>query len=340
MSAVTATRVELSTAQLLLRWDQERPRSKQLEFGMSELGECRRRAGYRLAGVTPSNPGGSVQAVMGTAVHDAVASIYHQMQAMGLIPAEDLIEHEVRFAGILGHLDRYEARQRRVVDTKTTTSRWLQKLRIYGPTTANLWQVHTYGAALIAEGHPVERIAIDYLARDTGEEHRWEGDFDPQVVRDALEWVRTVRQTPLEWLSRDYAPESQFCQHCPFFTVCWDGAVPDRDPRSVLFVEHPDGAEWAAKLEQARADEADAKARAARAKGALDALRPDDTSVLVDVGYEHLLRFSVRVSKRLDGDAVRADYHAAGGRPPEKESTAVYLDFVPRPADPGEESAA
>jgi hypothetical protein len=322
---------ELTTAALLLLWDQRRPRTLQAEFGISELGQCRRRAGYRLNGIEPSNVGGSVQAVMGTAVHDAVASVYHELQAAGIIPAEDLIEYEVRFAGILGHLDRYEAAAHRIIDTKTTTSRWLGHLKIYGPSLANLWQVHTYAAALIAEGRRVDEVAIDYLARDTGEEFRWTGPFEPTRVRDALDWVRTVRTTPLEWLARDYDRDSPFCQHCPFLAVCWSGGVPDRDPRSVLFIEDPDGAKWAGKLEQARADEADAKRRVTEAKGALDALRPDDTTELVDVGYEHLLRFRLSEQRRLDGGAVRAEYAAAGQKPPTKQTVVTYVDFVPRP---------
>lgn len=322
---------ELTTAQLLLRWDQTRARSQQREFGMSELGECRRRAGYRLAGTEPTNPSGSVQAVMGTAVHAAVENVYRHLQAAGLIPADDLVEHEVRFAGILGHLDRYIAGSGTLVDTKTTTSRWLSKIRVYGPPKSNLWQVNAYAAALIAEKHPVRRIVIDYLARDTGDEHRWSGTFDPLAVKDALEWVRLVRDTPLQWLPRDYEPDSQFCAHCPFYDRCWDGAVPNRDPRSVLFVERPDARRWAEQLEQARADEAAAKARAAEAKGALDALRPDhadDEPVLMDVGYERLLRWRRVTSSRLDSDAVKAEYAKVGAKPPMKESTATYLEFV------------
>ncbi len=329
----TATDVELSTAQLLLRWDQTRARSQQLGFGMSELGQCRRRAGYGLAGTEPTNPSGSVQAVMGTAVHAAVENVYRQMRAAGLLPADDLIEHEVRFAGILGHLDRYVAASATLVDTKTTTSRWLERIKVYGPPKPNLWQVNGYAAALIAEKHPVRRIVIDYLARDTGEEYRWTGRFEPLLVREALEWVRTIRDTPIEYLSRDFEPTSQFCAHCPFFALCWDGAVPNRDLRSVLFVEKPDAVAWAAQLEQARADKADAEKREAEAKGALDALRPDgadDEPVIVDVGYERPLRWRRVTSRRLNSTQVKAEYRRVGAVPPMKESTSTYLEFVAR----------
>jgi CRISPR/Cas system-associated exonuclease Cas4 (RecB family) len=325
-----------TTAELLLEWDRRRPRSQQREFGMSELGGCRRRAGYRLAGVEPTNAGSSVQAVMGTAIHDAVAAVLAETAA-----PDDLVEHEVRFAGVLGHLDRYEAAAARLIDVKTTSSRWLAKLKAAGqPTTPHLWQVHAYAAALIAEGRPVRELAIDYLARDTGEQWRWTGRFDPLVVREALEWVRTVRETELEFLPRDYEPDGPFCQHCPFFRTCWDGGVPGRDPRSVLYVEDPDAAGWVAKLERARADLADAKRREAEAKGALDALRTIDgpDAEIIDVGPDagRAVRFVVSDVKRLDSDAVRAEYRKAGAEPPMKPSRSVRVELVARPERPAE----
>lgn len=320
-----------TTAELLLAWDQRRPRSKQTEFGMSELGGCRRRAGYRLAGVEPTNAGGSVQAVMGTAIHAAVESVFAEMQTAGLIPADDLVEHEVRFAGILGHLDRYEAATGDLIDVKTTSDRWLAKLRAGGdPPQSHLWQVHGYAAALIAEGRPVKRLVIDYLARDSGEEWRWTGKFNPAIVKEALTWVKTVRETELKFLPRDHQPDSAWCEHCPFFDTCWDGGVPGRDPRSVLYAEDPDATRWADQLEGARKAKAAAEALEKEAKGALDAVRPNQAGTeLVDVGYPGgVLRFTVVTSERLDSDAVKREYKKAGALPPTKPSTSVRLEIV------------
>lgn len=317
-----------TTAELLLAWDRRRPRSQQTEFGMSELGDCRRRAGYRLAGVQPTNAGGSVQAVMGTAVHEAVARVLRELQSEGLIPADALIEHPVTFAGILGHLDLFDESE--VTDTKSTSSRWLAKLKVNGPTRANLWQTHGYGAGLIAQGRKVRRINIDYIARDTGEQWRWTGPFEPSHVRDALAWVQEVRSTPLDDLPRDHDPDGPFCSHCPFFDRCWEGYVPDRDRRSVLYVEDPDAAAWAARLEDARERKAAAAADEAEAKGALDALRPDenDDQTVEITGYDKALRWTVRTSHRLNTTQVRQDYAAAGRRVPENTSRTVRLDLI------------
>lgn len=320
-----------STSELLLAWDQQRPRSQQREIGWSEIGGCRRRAGYRLAGTEPTNPGSSVQAVLGTAIHDAIAAILAQTAG-----PNDLAEHRVTFAGVVGTLDRYEADTFTVVDVKTTTSRWLEHIRIYGPDRDHLWQTTGYGAALIAEGRKVRWLRIDYIARDTGEEHSVVRPFDVNVLRDALDWIDAVRQTPLEMLNRDYEPDSSFCGHCPFFDPtgtagCWEGAVPDRDLRSVLFVEDPDARGWAERLWKAQADKRDAAKREKEAKGALDALRPNDEgSQLVDVGFDVPLKFRVsKPQKRLDNDRVRAEYRAAGATPPIKETKqSIVIQFA------------
>ncbi len=318
-----------ATSDLLLQWDRRRPRAQQREFGMSELGGCRRRAGYRLAGTEPTNSGGSVQAVMGTAIHGAIAEVLEEVKEPG-----DLVEHPVTFAGILGHLDRYEAATATVVDTKTTSSRWLDHLRKNGPGQQHRWQVSAYAAALLAEGYKVRRVRIDYLARDTGEEWLWEEAFDPQNVRDALEWVRVVRETPLEMLPRDYAPDSAFCGGCSFRDTCWEGAIPDRDKRSVLYVENPDAAMWAQKLWDAREAKKAAEKLEAEARGALDAIRPnDDGKEVVDVGWRLPIEFRVTTTKRIDTSAVKAEYAKAGAEPPYREGQPTVVVGFGKPVE-------
>lgn len=306
-----------STSELLLAWDRQRPRAQQRQLGWSEIGGCKRRAGYRLAGVQPTNPGGSVQAVLGTAIHDAIASILAETAG-----PNDLAEFRVEFAGIVGHLDRYEADTFTIVDVKTTTSRWLEHIRIYGPDKDHRWQTHGYAASLITAGKKVRWVRIDYIARDTGEEYSVVERFDPQVLRDALNWIDEVRTADVEDLPREYAPDGPFCQHCPFFDVCWEGHVADRDPRSVLFVEDPDARAWAERLWQAQRDVEDAKKRIEEARGALDAIRPNDEGVaIVDVGGPAPLKFIVgKPQKRLDTEQVKREYLAVGAKPPMKET--------------------
>lgn len=302
-----------TTSSLLLQWDQRRPRSQQRTIGMSELGGCKRRAGYRLAGQEPTDAGGSVQAVMGTAIHDAVAAILAETAG-----PDDLAEYEVEFAGIVGHIDRYSPRV--LTDVKTTSSRWLEHIKVHGPEKSHLYQTAGYAAALIKLGHPVQTIRIDYLARDTGEEWSHVRPFEMAEVAEALAWLAEVRDTDIEMLPRQYDPDGPFCSHCPFRTVCWDGGVFGRDPRSVLYVEDPNAAKWAQQLWDAKRAKEAATVLETEAKGALDAIRPNVTGTeVVDVGWERPIVFKVtKAAERLDSKAVRAEYRAAGAEPPVK----------------------
>ena len=265
-----------TTTELLYEWDRRRPRSQQTEIGMSDIGGCERRAGYRMAGTVPSNAGGSMQAILGSAVHEAVADILLQLNVPG-----DIAETEVRFGGILGHFDRYHAAEKLVVDVKTTSSRWLESIKVNGADYQHRWQVALYGAGLWkTHGVPVERVRIDYIARDTGEEYNWPNlagaPFDPRDVRDAMQWLNNVRSVPVGMLPRKYLPDSKFCGTCPFAGDCWEGAVVGRSPLSVIYLEDPDAEQRAEDLFQIRKQIKALKEQEVVLKGSLDAIRPDD----------------------------------------------------------------
>lgn len=318
-----------STAELLLRADWERPRTKQHALGMSDLGGCRRRAGYQVHGYPHEKPSGSVQAVIGTAVHDAVDAALVKMREQGLIPPDSVINEEVRFGGIIGHPDLYV---RPVLRDVKTVGYDLQVAgyQLKGPPRRHLWQVMTYAAALIVQGLPVTEVQLDYLVRDSGRTWLWSGPFDYGRVTEAMNWLDQIRETPLEWLARDYAPDSAQCRHCPFSTRCWAGHVIDRDERSVLLVEDEDAVGWAKKLEDARERKRIAEQDEARAKGALDALRPnaEGRGEVQLEGFPYVLRWTVTGRRSLDADQVRADYARAGGNPPLKTRDSVKLELV------------
>lgn len=281
-----------TTAELLLLADQQRPRTQQVQIGFSDLGGCRKRAGYKLALTPHVNTAGSIQAAIGTGVHDLVAKVLAEQVEDG-----DLVEHQVSFAGITGRLDRYEAATRTVRDTKTTSARWLEHIKLHGAEDGHWWQVSCYAAGLIEQGTPVEYVAIEYLARDTGEEYVLSKPFDPaHDVRDALLWLRNVRDTPLDALPRDYDPDSQYCRGCPYGGldggICWEGHIPGRDLRSVLYAEDPDAGKWAQKLWEARQNKAAHAADEAQAKGALSAI-VDPGGIPTKCG-EHWLRYDAR----------------------------------------------
>jgi hypothetical protein len=317
---------DVSSAQLLLAWQNKQTAQRKPGLSFSAIGGCRRRAGYLMAGTPATNASASVQSAMGSAAHDWIA-----LAAKEQCP-DDLVEHEVEFAGIFGTLDRFHDGE--LIDSKTTSSRWLDKVKANGISRTWRYQTAGYAAGLIKQGYTVRTIRLDVLARDTGEEWQHTRPFDPTEVADAMAWVDFVRSSELDMLPRDYDPNGPMCQGCPFFQTCWDGAVPDRSPYSVLFVEDPDAAFWAKQLLDARRTKADAKELEDQARGALDALRPneDGKSDPVDVGLSDFnLQWTVTHPQRLNSDLVRAEYAKVGARPPMNSSTEVRLAFVPKP---------
>jgi len=323
-----------TSAQLLLAWQTKQTAQRKPGLSFSALGGCHRRAGYLLAGTTPTNESASVQSAMGSAAHDKIAEA-----ARELFP-DDLVEHPVEFAGIPGTLDRYDVARRELIDTKTTSSRWLAHVKLHGISREWRYQTAGYAAGLHKQGHKVRTIRLDVLARDTGEEWTTTRRFDPKEVAEALEWVNNIRSVPLEMTNRDYLPDSPFCAGCPFRDTCWGDSIPDRSPLSVLYVDDPDARKWAEQLAGARAVIAEAKKLEAEAKGALDALRPNTTgrSDPVDIGWDWDLQWTVSQTTRLGTGLVRAEYAKAGAKPPTNTSTSTKLGFVPKP-DPREEEA-
>lgn len=316
-----------TSAQLLLAWQNKQTAKRKPGLSFSAIGGCHRRAGYLLAGTPATNASGSVQSAMGSAAHDKIAEAAREM-----FP-NDLVEHRVEFAGISGTLDRFDAERGELIDTKTTSDRWLQHIKIYGISREWKFQTAGYAAGLMQQGHKVRTIRLDVLARDTGEEWQDTRKFDVREVGEAFEWVRAVRETPLDMLNRDYEPDGPMCKGCPFFDACWEGATVGRDKRSVLLVEDPDKAKWARQLWDARQLKKQAEALEAEARGALDALRPvtEGSSDLIDVGFEHLLKWTVSTPQRLNAEAVRAEYAKVGAKPPIKDSKpTVKLEFVSR----------
>lgn len=304
-----------STTELLLAWDAQRPRSQQVEMGMSKLGSCRRQAGYHLQGYPPDEDyeKNEVQTILGTSIHEAAAAA-----ARMFVPGAQTESLEVRFGGLLGHPDIYLDGV--VRDIKTVGyAMQLEQRRQLGPPQRERYQVHTYGAGLILAELPVHTVEIDYIDRGSGAEYLFSEPFSVDVVAEAMAWLDDVRSTDITLLSRDYRPDSAFCQHCPYFERCWD-APRGTDDRHVLFVDNPDAPGWVVKLLAAQAERKDAGEWEADAKGALDALRTvsrPGESEDIDVGSDYLVRFSVtRGRTSPDMAKIAVDYQRAGARPP------------------------
>lgn len=329
-----------STREVLLAFDAARPRTQQVEIGMSALGGCRRQTGYRLAGLPPDpewEPD-NIQAILGTAIHQAAAE-----GVLLLVPGARAEDLEVMFGGLKGHPDVYYDGVVRDVKTKGYGSIQLEMIRQRGPSRGELFQVHCYAAGLILKGYPVHTVELDYIARDSGEEFLYSEPFSMAVVTEAMDWLRDVREAPVALLERDYRPDSGRCRSCEFFTRCWE-APRGTDDRSVLFRDHPDAADWSVRLLAAREAEKAGKSAAEDAKGALGGLRsvsrPGEAELL-DVGLDgRVMKISVQRGRESpDMAQIAADYKRAGARPPMKRGDPVIaITFVkpPRPrAEPG-----
>jgi len=344
-----------TTTGFLLAWDAGRPRTQQAEMGMSALGSCRRQAGYHLQGYEADEgfQFSGIQAVLGSAIHQVAADAArklagrpahtgHDIQAThGEAAPQILIENvEVRFGGLTGHPDLYYDGIVRDIKTLGYTMQ-LEDRRQRGPRQRERWQVHTYGAGLIIAGYPVRTVQLDYVARDSGQEYLHEEPFDAAVVGEAMTWLEDVRKTTAELLPRDYRPDSATCRSCPYFRRCWN-AEPGTDDRHVLFIDNPDAAFWAQKLEAARAVKKRAEADEADARGALDALRsvqrPGEREEIAVPGMERVIRFRVgRGRSSPDMAKIAVDYRNAGGaRPPMKQGEPVIsVNLVKPKTQPG-----
>ena len=305
-------------------------------MGMSSVGGCRRRAGYEWNEVPETDDGGSVQAVLGTLTHDGLGSV-----ARKVVGDANVIELEVMFAGVLGHLDFLwidpETGEATIIDWKTTGHFHFLHVVEEGPSLNELFQTVLYAAGAARLGYEVVEIILDYVDRDTGEHFRYRRAFDLDELRAALRWLDGVRETPLEALPREFRPGSPWCNRCPFRTDCWGSYQrPGRSPLTALFIEHPDAAWWRDQLAEGRDMERDGKKQAKDARGALEAVMPIDAigqksaPCVVDEDGPAIV-WSIGEDVRTDLDRVRLDYAAWGREVPVTRTRKVTTKIVPRP---------
>lgn len=328
-----------TATELLAAWDSQRPRSQQKTLGMSALGGCRRRAGYMAQGF-PEDAGfdkrRNVQAILGTAVHEALVKAAKLDPA--LPPGSILDDAVVEFAGVTGHPDLFVEPVLR--DFKTIGyATQLAKVKTKGPSRQHRWQVAFYAAALILAGYHVESVEIDYIVRDSGEEYIWSGPFSMDDVRDAMAWLKVVRETHVSKLTRDFRPDSGTCAGCPFYQRCWQKeATPGRNLLTALWNDWPMAASWVGRMEAARELRDEAEQALKDAQGALDRLRtvtePGESELVEVPGMgDLLLRFSVQWGRlTYDHERIDADYARVGAEVPKRRGEPrVSVSVVAKP---------
>ncbi|SNS57575.1 PD-(D/E)XK nuclease family protein [Rhodococcoides kyotonense] len=205
--------------------DADHERSTQAEIGVSEIGQCERRAGYRMTATPKTDPvAPSRPALLGTWIHE---------KALPLIA--DLfggdVEVTVSVDGVLGHSDLIRPVSGAVeviVDLKTCTQAKLSKVRAYGPPRGHKWQTNLYAEARRQAGATVAMIGLVYLDRALGDTEVWCARPDPEVTAQARQWIRDVRNAD----DPDLLPRGGrgpghdwICNDCAWRTRCFPEGV-------------------------------------------------------------------------------------------------------------------
>src|ERR687893_600729 len=198
--------------------DSRRAGSRQRMIGASELGECRRRAAYRIARRRPTNTRTGLQAFMGTELHRGVLRALRRQYG-------GLTEVGLRGGQVRGRCDWWHAPV--VEDLKTTSRFGFERILTRGVPVRHWFQVAVYPGLLRTgqtadrrlpdgTGQDVDGLRIRYLSRDSGEDVVFEADHDPALTAEALLWLTDVyatvedegvdasRQSRLTVTDRDY----------------------------------------------------------------------------------------------------------------------------------------
>src|SRR4051794_35415281 len=213
--------------------DSRRARSRQRMIGASELGECRRRAAYRIARRRPSNTRTGLQAFLGTELHRGVLRALRRQYG-------GLTEVGLKGEQVKGRCDWWPAPV--VEDLKTTSRFGFERVLTRGVPAQHWFQVAVYAWLLrtgrtadrrlpAGTGQDVDGLRIRYLSRDSGEDVVFEADHDPALTAEAILWLTDVYAT-VEDAGVDAAPRDgsgpgvdTMCDWCPFLDLCWGAPV-------------------------------------------------------------------------------------------------------------------
>ena len=191
--------------------DEARGRSNQVEIGPSQIGDCRPKVWLQLQGKKGTNPTLRLPALMGTAIHKGIEEAFKRQDPFG---DKFVMEKEVTYEGLRGHVDLYIPETKAVVDWKTTKTKNLS----YFPSTQQRWQVQLYGYLMTKNGYEVDTVSLIGIPRDGDERSivSHTEKYDEQIALVALAWL-----DDLEERTDQPAPERDaisFCRlYCEYF---------------------------------------------------------------------------------------------------------------------------
>lgn len=208
---------EVMVAALYAR-DADRPRSKQVEIGPSQLGGCRRRVMYQLHGTPEVNPTERLASIMGTAIHASIEEAFTHMD-----PAGDVFLVEAEVPGVEeiglgpGHIDLYSKADKSVNDWKTTK----KKNQRYFPKQQQRWQGQVYGFLMTRAGYEVETIRLISIARDGTVDDivTHEEPYNDDIAFQAMDWLHELYSRKDEGWLPDPELSGVICtDYCPYFS--------------------------------------------------------------------------------------------------------------------------
>lgn len=203
------------------------PRSLQRALGPSELGiTCARRLGYRLTGTEPVNEADGWLAAIGTATHAWLERVFTRAnKRLGVprfITEQRVTVGQLGGEDVVGCTDLLDRTMSLAVDFKVMGKTSLDAFRRHGPSEQYRVQAHLYGRGWAAAGHPVDRVAIWALPRNSPlrDAHLWTEPFDERVATGALTRVEGIASltTAMGTGALALLPTADsYCSYCPFF---------------------------------------------------------------------------------------------------------------------------
>lgn len=227
-SGHAAMRLRDDVTELITWADRNSERSLQKQIGASELSQCIRRIGYRLAGVpSAGNHGDPWPAIVGTGIHMWMEQAIGRFEAahrVGRWKAEMTVAPHEKVAG---HTDVYDTETFTVIDWKSKGTEEMREIR-KGVITFDdaIQQVNLYGRGHERAGRRVDNVALVFMPRGgwLSGIYVWMAPYDRQLALDALdrrdkaeagiEWYRVAEQ-PENW-ARFPAVPGKSCTWCPW----------------------------------------------------------------------------------------------------------------------------
>ena len=220
---------EFSPRQMLIDsltiFNNSRARSQQVEIGVSSIGGCTRKVYYQLTGQPEINETEHLASLLGTFIHSGIEEAIKNQDPFG---DNFLIEEEVEYAGLKGHVDLYIKSEACVVDWKTS------KLSNYKdfPSLQYQYQVHIYAYLLkMSRGIDVKKVAIVSLPRDGKMPQIVEyfQDYDENLALEGIAWLEDVKNRAEKKDIPDAEEFKSFCNlYCQFYDPTGQNGCPSK----------------------------------------------------------------------------------------------------------------